>query len=187
VVDVVRSALSSRRAAKWLPWISAALLAAGVIAFLVVYFGNTANTKETFGSGAPVRPHVTKEIPLARGARETVGKFILTAVARQHLDEAWRLVTPSIKGGLTFKEWMTGDIPVPAMGVPIAKAAITKIIYSHRNDAEINVVLLPKPNKEGVKDTLFVVDLKKVAADGNAHWLVDYCQAQASIPLPTPS
>jgi hypothetical protein len=48
-------------------------------------------------------------------------------------------------------------------------------------------VLLPKPNKEGVKDTLFVVDLKKVGADGNTRWLVDYCQAQASIPLPTPS
>jgi hypothetical protein len=176
-----------RRADMWLPWLAGALLAAGVIAFLVArYGGNTAGAKETFGTQNAVKPQVVKQVPLEQAARETAGKFILTAVARKNLDQAWKLATPNIKGGLSFKEWMTGDIPVPTLGVPIDKAAITKIVYSHKGEAELNIVLLPKPNKLGVKSTLFVIDLKKVGAGGKAHWLVDYCQVQQGIPVPRP-
>jgi hypothetical protein len=173
--------------AVWLPWVAGALLAAGVIAFVVAYFGNTASSKETFGTQNAVRPQVVKEIPLEQGARVTAAKFILTAVARKNLAQAWKLATPNVKEGLTFKQWMTGDIPVPALGVPIDKAAITKIIYSHKNDAELNIVVLPKPNNQRVKDTLFVLDLKKVGTDESAHWLVDYCQVHAGIPVPAPN
>jgi hypothetical protein len=171
------------RVATWLPWLAGALLAAGLIAFLAVHFGNTAGAKETFGSKDAVRPQVVKRIPLEQAARETAGKFILTAVARKHLDQAWKLATPNLKAGLTFKQWMTGDIQVPALGVPIEKAAITKIIYSHAKDAELNIVLLPKPNNQHVGDTLVVMDLKKVGA----RWLVDYCEVHAGIPVQRPN
>lgn len=82
---------------------------------------------------------------------------------------------------------MTGDISVPTLGVPIDKAAITKIIYSHKDEAELNIVVLPKPNKLRVKDTLFVIDLKKVGTGSKARWLVDYCQVQQGIPVPHPT
>jgi hypothetical protein len=186
-VNVVQSALSSRRFNRWLPWFAGALLAVGVIVFLVVYFGNTANTKETFGNAPATKPQVVKQVPIPQAARVTAGKFILSAVGRKNLDQAWALATDNVKGGLTFKQWMTGEIPVVPLGVPIDKAAITKIIYSHSKDAEINVVLVPKPNKLGVKVTLFVLDLKKVGQGSNARWLVDYCQPQASPGAPAPS
>jgi hypothetical protein len=181
-VNVVRSSLSSPRLVKWLPWLAAAVLAAGIIAFLVAYFGNTANPpKETFGQGNPQTPQVVRQVPLERGAREVAGKFILTAIARKNLAQAWPLVTQNIKGGMTFKQWMTGEISVPPLSAPIATAAITKIIYSHPRDAEINVVLVPKtPNKYGIKSTLYVVDLVKVGHGKRAHWLVDYAQPQGS-------
>jgi hypothetical protein len=186
-VNVVQSALSSRRFNKWLPWFAAALLVAGVIAFLVAYFGNTANpAKETFGSAPAAKPQVVKQVPIAPAARVTAGKFILSAVGRKNLGESWALATANVKGGLTLKQWMTGEIPVVPLGVPIDKAAITKIIYSHAKDASINVVVLPKPNKQGVKATLFVLDLKKVGQGGNARWLVDYCQPQATPGMPHP-
>ena len=82
---------------------------------------------------------------------------------------------------------MTGDIPVPALGVPIDKAAITKTVSSHKNEAELNVVLLPKPNTVGVKSTLVVIQLKKVGTGGKAHWLVDYAQVQQGVPVPHPT
>ncbi len=185
-VNVVQSALSSRRFNKWLPWLAGALLAAGVIAFLVTYFGNTANSKETFGNADAAKPQVVTQVPIAPAARVTAGKFILSAVGRKNLDQAWALATDNVKGGLTLKQWMTGEIPVVPLGVPIDKAAITKIIYSHSKDAEINVVVLPKPNKVGVKATLFVLDLKKVGQGSSARWLVDYCQPQATPGIPTP-
>jgi hypothetical protein len=190
-VNVVQSTLSSRRLSKWLPWIAAVILAAGIIAFLIAYFGNTADTsatKDQFSSGKPVTPQVVRQVPLARGARETVGTFLLTAVARRHLERAWPLVTENIKGGLTFKQWMSGDIPVVPLNAPIAKAAITKIVYSHPRDAEINVVLVPKtPNRYGIKPTLYVIDVVKRGEGAKARWLVDYAQVQAAPGEPTPT
>jgi hypothetical protein len=182
-VNVVQSALSSRRFNKLLPWFAGGLLAIGVIVFLVVRFGNTADTKETFSNQPASRPQVTKQIPLEQGARVAVGRFILTAVARKNLDEAWNLSTPSIRGGLTHKQWMTGNIPVVPLGVPIDKAAITRIISSTKNEAQINVVVLPKPNKVGVQATLYVVIVKKVGP----RWLIDYAVPQASPGAPAPS
>jgi len=182
-VNVVQSALSSRRFNQLLPWIAAGILAVGVIVFLVVKFGNTANTTETFSSKPAQTPQVTKQVPLERGARIAVGRFILTAVARKNLDEAWNLTTPNLRGGLTHKQWMTGNIPVVPMGVPIDKAAITRIISSTKNEAEINVVVLPKANTQNVKATLYVVIAKKI----NGRWLIDYAIPQASPGLPTPT
>jgi hypothetical protein len=181
-VNVVQNALSSRRLNQWLPWIAGAVLAAGVIAFLVAYFGNTANSKETFGPG---KAQVVKPQPTVRldpKARIAAGQFIETAVARRNLAEAWRLATPNARGGLTYKEWLTGDIPIPALGAPIQTAAITKLVTSHPREAEINIVVIPKPNKYGVKTTLFFVILKKVGS----RWRVDYCQAQATPGAPAP-
>src|SRR6187401_2429812 len=97
-VNVVQSALSSRRFNKLLPWFAGGLLAVGVIVFLVAYFGNTANTKETFGNKPAQTPQVTKQVPLEQGARVAVGRFVLTAVARKNLDEAWNLSTPNLRG-----------------------------------------------------------------------------------------
>jgi len=182
-VNVVQSALSSRRVNKYFPWFAGGLLAIGVIVFLVVYFGNTANTKETFSNKPAQTPQVTKQVPLERGARVAVGRFVLTAVARKNLDEAWNLTTPNLRGGLTHKQWMTGNIPVVPMGVPIDKAAITRIISSTKNEAEINVVVLPKANTQNVKATLYVVIAKKI----NGRWLIDYAIPQASPGLPTPT
>ena len=182
-VNVVQSALSSRRFNKLLPWFAGGLLAVGVIVFLVAYFGNTANSKETFSNKPAQTPQVTKQVPLERGARVAVGRFVLTAVARKNLDEAWNLTTPNLRGGLTHKQWMTGNIPVVPMGVPIDKAAITRIISSTRNEAQINVVVLPKPNKQKVQATLYVVIVKKIGG----RWLVDYALPQASPGAPAPS
>src|SRR5215208_7704773 len=100
-VNAVQSALSSPRFNKWLPWLAAALLAAGVVAFLIAYFGNTANpAKETFGGPAQT-PQVVKQVPLEQPARVAAARFILTAVARKNLGEAWSLATPNARGGLT--------------------------------------------------------------------------------------
>ena len=77
-VNVVQSAFTSRRFNKWLPWAAGLLLVAGVIAFMVAYFGNTASpAKESFGSANATKPQVVKEVPIAEGARVTAAKFIL--------------------------------------------------------------------------------------------------------------
>jgi hypothetical protein len=190
-VNVVNSALSSRNLNKWLPWIAGGVLAVGVIVFLVVYFGNTADksaVNSPLESGKAQTPQVVKQVPLESGARVAAARFVETAVARKNLAEAWKLAGPDMRGGLTFKQWMTGDIPVVPLGAPIDKAAITKILYSHPKEASFNLVLLPKtPNKNGVGATLYVVTVNKVGQGAAAHWIVTYCYPQASPGAPAPS
>jgi hypothetical protein len=181
-VNVVQNALSSRRLERWLPWIAGAVLAAGIIAFLVVKYANTANSKQTFTPGKPQTFQAQRTVRLDPKARIAAGRFIATAVARRNLAEAWTLATPNVRGGLTYKQWLGGDIRVPALGAPIQTAAITKILASHPREAEMNVVVIPKPNDNGVKTTLFFIVLKKVGS----RWLVDYCQAQATPGEPAP-
>jgi hypothetical protein len=59
--------------------------------------------------------------------------------------------------------------PEPSSRARLETAAITKIVDSHPRDAEINIVVVPEtPNANGIKTTLYVVDLNKVGF----RWLV---------------
>jgi hypothetical protein len=185
-VNVVQNALSSRRVNRWLPWVAGAVLAAGVIAFLVAYFGNTANSKETFGKGKPQTFTPTRNVPLERGARVVAGKFILTAVQRRHLDQAWPIVTNQLKGGISYRDWLKGEIPVVPFNAPIWKAPM-KVDYSHPREAQLEVILVPRANKNKIQSTLFIMIVKKVGDGKRARWLVDYWEPQANLPLPVPN
>jgi hypothetical protein len=160
------------------------VLSAGLIAFLVAYLGSSDDTKESFGPGKAQTFGAQRDVALPPEARDVAARFVRTAVLRRNLDQAWAMSTPNARGGLTHKEWLMGDIPIVSLSAPLDTGAITKIVYSHPRDAEINIVLVPQtPNANGIKTTLYVVDLKKVGS----RWLIDYCQPQSTARLPTPS
>jgi len=75
-------------------------------------------------------------------ARAVAGKFILTAVARKHLDQAWPLAGPALKVDTTYKEWLTGNISVIPFLDPIAGAKFS-IQALLPNEADIGVALIP--------------------------------------------
>lgn len=62
------------------------------------------------------KPAVTAErqqpVKLDPAARQVADKFILTAVARKNLGEAYELTHPDLRQGLTKQQWLTGNIPV---------------------------------------------------------------------------
>ena len=156
------------------PWISVLILVAGGVAFTIAHFG-TNTAKPLTSSGAPqgpvqvVKPNVTAPVPKA--AKLVAGKFILTAVQRKHLDQAWKLVTPSIRQGLTHKQWMSGNIAV----VPwLGRIGVTplKVDYSYAREVEFTVAILPAKGEKTQGD-YFVIVLKKVGSGKDARWLVD--------------
>jgi hypothetical protein len=159
------------------PWLSALILVAGVVAFVVVHFG-TNTAKPLTPSGAPAAKHPTivkpdKKVPVSKEAKLVAGRFILTAVQRKHLDDAWKLVTPAIKQGQTHKQWMTGNIAV----VPwLGKIGVTPIAvdYSLAREVEFTVAIIPAKNdKTNAKPDYFVIVLKKFGDGKHARWLVD--------------
>jgi hypothetical protein len=171
---------------RWLPWISGAVLVGGVCAFLIfrVVGTNTAapSLAPRLGAGpldAPAKTPPT--VKVSPEARNVAGKFILTAVARKHLDQAWTLIDGNMKQacGCTKKEWMTGNInvvPFPAADIDYAPM---KTDWSYPREAAFEVALLSK--SKSIKSQIFFIKMKKVGD----RWLVDYWAPRGGgVPIP---
>jgi hypothetical protein len=183
-VNVVQSALSSRGFNKWFPWISGAVLVIGLVIFLVVFFSNTAKPEPKEAVGPPIKaPVAQKNIPFPNAAWRVARKFIFTAVARKNLQEAYALTDPSLRSGVTIKEWRSGSLPVVYSPADmILKTNWKNTNYAHPRDAQINVIIIPTKGKPWNAQ----VGLTKVGHGASAHWLVNYFQPLAGVPVPTP-
>jgi len=163
--------LKSPRHQRYLLWLSAFVLAAGIAAVLIVFLRDTGHSEVAPFSTEPVQTVTTpKKAPLEKEAREVAGKFILTAVQRKKLDEAWKLVGPGIREGLTYKQWLSGTIPVVPFLAPI-KIAPIKVDLSTKNYALLEVVLVPVSDK--VRAEIFTIEVIKVGKGKDRHWVVN--------------
>jgi hypothetical protein len=173
-----------RRLEKSLPWVGALLVAAGVV-FLIIRLvpstnGNTDVSKTQHPTVVPQKP--PKTVKLAPQAREVAGTFILTAVRRKHLEKAWNIVGPEIRQDLTFKQWMTGNIPVVPYLTPTDITPM-KVDYSFKNQALVEVAMVPKKGYKG--DTnIFWLELRRVGPAGHKHWLVWTWTPREAPPIP---
>jgi hypothetical protein len=114
-----------------------------------------------------------------------VYRFVTTAVARTDLAAAWKISGPNIRGGFTYKEWLSGNIPV--VPYPIETRGFAprfKIDWSHANDAQLELVLQPKAGLK-TRPQLFIVQLKRIAGtNGKTHWIVDNWVPRTPIAMP---
>ena len=174
---------SSRRLNQWLPWAAGLVLVAGIVAFLVVYVGNTGesvDSKITDRESGPAQVATSeKSVPLDPAARRTAGEFILTAVARKNLGKSWTLTHPELRQGMTRKEWLTGNIPVQYYPADAIDKASFKIDESHKTDAVLEVALIPKKGAD-VKPQIFYIGLKK----NGARWQVNYWAPRSAPAVP---
>ena len=97
-----------RRAA----WVLAGGSVCAAVILLLVLGSDTDPPKERFSDVPAVETKREIEAPLPHEARRVAVRFIQTAVARENLEEAWTLVGPNLRGGLTRREWLTGNNPV---------------------------------------------------------------------------
>lgn len=176
--------LNSPRFVRRISWVAALVFVAGVVAFTIAYFGNTAESQETPLSNEPAvgAPAARRTVPLDAQARVVAGQFVLTAVQRDvppaqlrtNLAKAWKLTHPKSvirqcgERACTYKQWLSGDIPVvpyPAKAVDKASFAIEE---SYPDAAVLQVAMLPKDGA-GVESQIFWISLRKE----NGTWLVD--------------
>jgi hypothetical protein len=127
-------------------------------------------------------------VPLDRSAREVAGRFILTAVRRRHLAEAWRLVGPDIRQNYTLKQWLTGNIPVVPYNAPIGFAPL-HVVYSHPRDALLEVVLFPRRGVRAKPQDFFLglIKIRRPGSGKGGHWVVNSWvpRAAPAVPLRT--
>jgi hypothetical protein len=166
-----------------LVWGAAGAAALGGVVLLLLLGPNTNAPPERLSTLPAEAPKVQVKAPLAPEARRVAIRFIQTAVAREHLDEAWELVGPNLRGGMTKQQWTAGANPV--VPFPIAKLDVApyKIDESYKDSALLEVALLPRKGS-GVRAQIFFLELKKLGTGRQARWVVDNWVPRASVPVP---
>lgn len=175
-----KSRFESRRFQRNVLLASAMVLVAAVVTATVVFFGNTAKSLESPLSNKPASLfQKQRQVPLSGDARRVAGKFILTAVARKNLAESYDITHPSLRQGLSRKEWETGNIPVTPYPADKLDFASFKIDESYPDHAVLQVALLPQEGLK-IKPQIFFIGLRKVGG----RWLVDYWVPRGAPPVP---
>ena len=145
-----------RVVARYAPWLSGAVLVAGICAYVAT---------RLVSGGAAAAP---SDAPAAFSPQEraVVREFVATAVARKDLARAWTLSAPALREGMTLVQWKTGAIPVTPY--PVGKAAARYSIQSSRTDRAVLEVSFVTPPASGVQGGDFELTLSRIGG----RWLV---------------
>lgn len=163
----------SHRSRRRLIWIVAAGGVAASLAVSAVFFWNTAENIETFSGGkadifvAP-RPHKLTKAERAEVV-SVAQRFVESAVARDRPERAYEIVGPALRGGLSKKQWATGEIPVVPYPVDSAR---WKVEYS--NEEAVGLLVLVFPTKAArLKPTVFSMNMLPARSGDHSRWLVN--------------
>ena len=181
--------MNSRTFHRWFPWIAGLVLVAGVVAALVLIVPNTGgNTKNNTAPPAESPPvqkvqqqKLLKKVPPE--ARRTAGKFILTAVVRKNLDQAWPLAGPDVRQGMSHEEWLNGNIAVAPFFGGI-KSAPMSVDYATKDEALLEVLLIPQKQGKEFKSGVFYLKLNKVGQGKKTRWVVNEFTQRVGVPIP---
>jgi hypothetical protein len=167
--------LSSHRFRRRVLW---TLVAGGMTAAVIgaIKVGNTGrssatpidHTKPAWVYHPPPHLYLTKADRLE--LFDTATKFVVTAVARKHLDSAWDMLGPEMKAGQTRKTWDTGFnnvIPFPADGIQS-----WAINYSYEDDVALDLSLFHRGKGSNWSGKTFTIELKKDVSHAKGRWLV---------------
>jgi hypothetical protein len=177
--------LSSPRAQRRLLWLGGGVFGIGLIVFLSVFVlrGSPGPSSPISNKPAYTAPKQVKAPPDPT-AFKTARTFIETAVLRKNLDAAYPLVNQDIKGGLTKKQWETGNIPVILYPAENTKTAAFTVLWSYKTQLMTIVDLVAKPGS-GVRPHLpFYLGLVRAHNKPNGKWLVNYFEADWHPPVP---
>jgi len=176
--------LSSPRGQRWLYWISGIVFVAGLAAFIAVYAtrgSSKATVQPSPQTQTPPAQSVAKVHP-SKAAFKIARQFLETAVLRKDLAASYKLVGPQLKGGMTLKQWKTGNIPVQPYPAENAKTTALVVNYSHPAEISLTVSLVAKPGA-GVKPQSYYVVLDRAGGKKNGRWLVNNFSAQYQAPV----
>ena len=193
-MNSVAETFQSPRFQRYLLWGGVVVLAIGATALVVTLMGGQ--------SGAPVKndkgfhPSIpAASVPLRNTdgvliktyaqldpqIRSAVATFIGTAVARQHVDQSWNVVAPSMKAGYTKAQWQKAD-DLPVVPYPGVDKNKVQYFLDYASTKEI-LVEVGLAGKQGVstRPVSFQLGLEPGT---HGRWLVDYWMPRWTPPVP---
>jgi hypothetical protein len=153
----------SPRWRKRLAWTLGGLaLVGGAVAVSVLYPSRGLEEEPVAGQAeTPVAQvyHEPKHVKLTRVERAkvlaTAANFVTHAVARKGVDQAYDITHPTLRGGLSRREWHGGTIPVEPF--PVGEAR-WKLVYAYEDAIGLQVMLFPKARSD-LRPAVFDMEL----------------------------
>jgi hypothetical protein len=172
------SVLHSYRWRRRIAFTAIVVAVAAPLIWLGVRYSNPGNPENA--NGPTVADYaVSKNVPFTTSQRQEVHKvlrqFIATAVVRRNVGQSWDIAGPTLKEGITRKEWDHGDVPVvpyPALDKGWGRWSFVQYSYKEakKHTVGLEVFLFPKPNSGWSAMTADV----EVIRGQDGRWLVDY-------------
>ena len=179
--------LSSPRAQRRFLWFSGAVFAAGLIAFIAGYLlrGTSGIHSPLSNKPAQTIQHLVKAPP-PKSAYKVAREFIETAPLRKNLDRAYALVGPELKGNMSRKQWIKGNIPVIDYPAGNTKNAAFLVNWSYKTDIMFEVDLVAKKGSPSyVRPHLaFLLGLDRKGGKPNGPWQVTTWMPDWHPPIP---
>lgn len=178
--------LSSPRNQRRLLWISGGVFGVGLIVFLSVFvFRGSPGVQSPISTLPAQTTKKQVKAPPDPKAFKVARTFIETAVLRKNLDAAYPIVNQEIKGGLTKKQWETGNIPVIGYPADNSKTAAFTVLWSYKTQLMTIVDLVAKRGSHVRPHLPFFLGLVRAHNKPKGKWLVNYFQADWSPPIPS--
>jgi hypothetical protein len=180
------SVLASPRRQRRFLIFSGAVLVVGVIVFVsMVLLRGTSNAfTDTFSNKPASLAKPQKTVPVTKQQIALMRTFIKTAVARKRLGYAYTIVDPDLKGTMSKRQWMTGNIPVIQYEAENVDTVTFFAIYHYQTQALFDVDLIPVGHTQQRPELLFFIGMKRAGGTKNGRWLIDYWQPRWRPPVP---
>jgi hypothetical protein len=177
---------NSPRAQRRFYWLSGGILLIGIVVFLSVFVLRESSGPHSAISNTPAQT-VAKPVkaPADPKAFKVARTFIETAVVRKNLDAAYSLVNNEIKGGMTRKQWDSGNIAVIPYPAENAKSAAFVVQWSYKTQLMLLVDLVARKGAHVRPHLPFWLGLVRKGNDPKGRWLVNYFQADWTPPIPS--
>jgi hypothetical protein len=186
-LSLVRALLASPRRRRRLAWTFGCVLTVAAVIVLGVKYSTTGTSFESPvapDSAAPTTAVATPKLRVTPTVRRQVGqtvqRFARTAVIRKDLASAWLLASPTMRAGVTRREWLRGDLPVQPFPAKALESADWRLRYRFERTLGIAVLVQPKKGS-GAPVMVYTAELTAPGSGPPRRFLVDFLVAQETL------
>ncbi len=163
---------------------SIAGIAVIVIAVLIGFARDTGQSTDTPHTNRPAFvPRAPESVPASaadrRAAVRTLATFTRSAIVRRNLQRSWPLADAQMRNGVSHRDWLAGNLPVPPYNARAFGSAGYTLQYSYRHVLGYDVLILPRQTRTGAASGQQVYSCE--LHEFRDRWLVDSCYPRKTL------
>jgi hypothetical protein len=114
---------------------------------------------------------------LTPAARKVALAFAMSTLKRENLAGSWKLAAAELRGPVTRKQWLAGELPIPPYPVRSVASSTFKVVTATPDRVLLQLLVLPPVGNKQVVPIRYDMTLEKTGG----HWLVTYLTPYAPV------